>query len=306
MARILLTGAAGFVGRALLARPAAGCHTWMALDLGFPEAWMPGAHVTESVATDLSDPVFLRQVVARFRPEAVVHLAGWTGKGGSVENRAKLLAANVTSTWNVLDAVAAAHLVTAPRFVLASSALVYGDQPGPFREGMGTRPADEYAISKLLAEELVSAAMRRGAVRATILRPAVIYGPGQGGGMFVPSLVRSLVAGERFAMTAGEQTRDLLHVRDAADAFLATIEGGADGVFNVGTGEGVAMAVIGRTLAGMTGHPELLGIGDLAYRENEVWTYAVDASRLEIATGWKAQVRLTEGLQETLDKEKYP
>jgi len=306
MARILLTGAAGFVGRALLARPGASAHAWLALDLGFPAAWAPGTHVTESVATDLADPDLLRAAAARFRPDAVVHLAGWTGKGGSPENRAKLLAANVASTWNLLDALGAAGLETAPRFVLASSALVYGDQPGPFREGMATRPADEYAVTKLLAEELVSAAARRGAVRATLLRPAVIYGPGQAGGMFVPSLVRALVAGERFAMTAGEQTRDLLHVRDAADAFLAAVERDADGVFNAGTGEGVAMATIGRRLAEMAGRPELLGIGDLAYRDNEVWSYAVDASRLESATGWKARVRLDDGLQETLDKEKNP
>lgn len=306
MARILLTGAAGFVGRTLLARPASAGHEWMAMDLSFPSAWTPGAHVTESVITDLADAGPLRSFVARFRPEAVVHLAGWTGKGGSPENRARLMAANVASTWSLLDALHASGLEGPPRFVLASSALVYGDQPGPFHEGMATRPADEYAITKLLAEEVLGVAQRRGVVRGAILRPSVIYGPDQGGGMFVPSLVRSLVAGERFAMTPGDQTRDLLHVRDAADAILAVIERGVEGTFNVGTGEGVAMAEIGRRLAALAGRPELLGIGDLPYRENEVWSYAVDASRLEAATGWSARVLLEDGLRETLDKEIKP
>jgi len=308
MARILLTGAAGFVGRNLLGSEGAANHDWLALDLGFPAGWPGSAPLTESVRSDMSDVAALAEAMERFRPEVVVHLAGWTGKGGTPENRSKLLSANLASTWNLLDALER----TAPggdrpvQFVLASSALVYGVQKGPFLETLGTRPPDEYALTKWLAEEAVRAFGRKGVVLPSVLRPAVIYGPGQGGSMFVPSLAAALARGERFPMTGGAQKRDLVHVRDVAAAILAVVARRAAGVFNVGTGAGIPMIDVGRKLAALAGRPDLLGVGEIAYRDNEVWDYAVSAAALERATGWTPRTGLDEGLLETLDKEKNP
>jgi nucleoside-diphosphate-sugar epimerase len=305
MASILLTGAAGFVGRAVLA--ASGTeHRWTALDIGFPPNWSPGTAVTESAISDLSDPIALLSLVERVQPEAVVHLAGWTGKGSSVENRSRLLGANLVSTWNLLDAIASWKPERPVHFVLASSALVYGDQPGPFLESMSTRPSDEYAMTKWLAEEAVRAYGRRGLVLPTVVRPSVIYGPGQSGTMFVPSLARALASGSPFPMTAGEQKRDLLHVADAARAILSLVGSRAEGVYNIGTGIGVPMLDIGRKMARMAGRPDLLRPGEIPYRGNEVWDYAVDASRLTATTGWTPLSGLDDGLAETLEKEKNP
>lgn len=308
MTRVLLTGAAGFVGRNLLAEAAGAPHRWLAVDLAFSSAVADPSAEAERVVDDLSDPASIRGHLERFRPEVVVHLAGWTGKGGSAENRAALLSSNVASTWNLLDAIASSGIAAgAPvRFLLASSALVYGDQPGPFRETMETRAADEYAVTKLLAEEAVRAFARRGLVVPVVLRPAVIYGPGQRGSMFVPSLVDALLEGRRFPMTPGGQKRDLVHVRDVAHAILALVESRSEGAFNVGTGRGVAMADVGRILSKLAGRPDLLGIGDLPYRGNEVWDYAVDSAKLADATGWRARSALEDGLRETLETGRRP
>lgn len=308
MARILLTGAAGFVGRNLLSATGADDHEWIALDRGFPAPGNATEHVTESVVSDLSDPRVLGELLERLRPDAVIHLAGWTGKGDSAENRAILLQANLVSTWNLLDALEAARAAGAPtaRFVLASSALVYGTQPGPFQERMPAIPPDAYALTKWLAEEAVRAYARKEVVSPTILRPAVIYGPRQSGGMFVPSLARALANGERFPMTGGAQKRDLVHVKDVTRAILAVVAVGADGTFNVGSGVGVTMEEIGLKLARLAGRPDLLGVGDLPYRENEVWDYAVDATALRDATGWTPRVVLDDGLKETLEMETKP
>lgn len=305
MARILLTGAAGFVGRNLLSAHGARDHAWTALDRGFPAPGGAMEHVTESVVSDLSDPRILGELLGRIRPDAVIHLAGWTSKGGSPENRATLMQANLVSTWNLLDALEDARVAGAPRarFVLASSGLVYGTQPGPFHEGMPAIPPDAYALTKWLAEEAVRAYARKEVVSATILRPAVIYGPGQSGGMFVPSLAKALARSERFPMTGGAQKRDLVHVDDVARAILAVVAADVDGIFNVGSGQGVPMLEIGMLLSGFAGRPDLLGVGDLPYRDNEVWDYVVDARVLRDATGWTPEIALGDGLKETLEKE---
>lgn len=308
MARILLTGAAGFVGRNLLEEASTTDHHWTCIDIAFPESGAAGALKTENVACDLSDPDVIRMVVERAKPEVVVHLAGFTGKGGASGNRSALLAANVSSTWNLLDAIAASGTdgSVPVRFLLASSALVYGNREGPYLESMRPLATDEYAVSKLLAERTVELFATRGIVRPVVLRPAVIYGPGQKGGMFVPSLVESLLEGRRFPMTKGEQKRDLVHVRDVARAVLGLVASKEEGVFNVGTGRGVAMRDIGRILAECAGRPDLLGIGDLPYRDNESWRYSVDASKLSKATGWSAEIALEEGLRRTYETGRRP
>ena len=305
MSKFLLTGAAGFVGRALLAE-APPEHEWVAVDLGFPPGWNPGVVVTESVVSDLSDPGELRSLVERVQPDAVVHLAGWTGKGGTAQNRSKLLAANLVSTWNLVDAILCAGLKHPVQFLLASSALVYGNQPGPFQESFEARPLDEYAITKWLAEEVLRVGAKGGGVLPTVIRPAVIYGPGQTGSMFVPALARALAKGEPFPMTQGEQKRDLIHVRDVARAIQALLRVRAEGVFNVGTGMGIPLLEIGRNMVELAGRGKLLGVGEIPYRENEVWDYAVDASKLCQLVDWRPRIRLADGLKETLEKEMNP
>ena len=140
----------------------------------------------------------------------------------------------------------------------------------------------------------------------TVVRPAVIYGPGQGGAMFVPSPSRALAKGEPFSMTAGEQKRDLVHVRDVARAILSLLRARAGGVFNLGTGAGITMLEIGRKMAELAGRPDLLRVGEIPYRENEVWDYAVDSTRLAEATGWMPRIPLEDGLDETLERERKP
>ncbi|MCB9497339.1 MAG: NAD(P)-dependent oxidoreductase [Fibrobacteria bacterium] len=300
MTRVLLTGAAGFIGRNLLGAEGARAFDWIALDRAFPDGG-PGG-IVDRVVDPMEDPASLAEVVRRTRPDAVVHLAGWLGKGGTPENRTRLLQANLGSTWNLLDALALGGRREVP-FLLASSALVYGDREGPFREDMECRPVDEYGMSKFLAEEAVRCHGRRGVVAPCVLRPAVVYGPGQTGGMFVPALASALSRGERFPMTAGAQKRDLIHVRDLCDAILALVSQSRSGTFNVGTGNGVSMLEIGRILAAMAGRSDLLGVGEIPYRESEVWEYAVDSSALREQVGWRPRIELQDGLRETLDKE---
>jgi nucleoside-diphosphate-sugar epimerase len=302
MRTILLTGAGGFIGRHVL-RDAASRGSrdrWILTDLRAPQAWwgLPGR--TEFVAGDLADRGFCRDLSAKGDITHVIHLAGWLGKGGSDEDRDILLRANLLSTVNLLDALRERE---APHFLLPSTGLVYGDQQGPFHEAMPVLPRDDYAWSKHLAEQTLLTYARNGLARACIVRPAVIYGPGQRGEMFIPSLVRSLREGKRFAMTAGEQKRDLLCVEDLARALLLLCESNLEGKFNAGTGRGVLLKEIARIGAGLLGRPELLGLGDIPYRSQEVWDYALDPSRLQEATGWEPLVALEEGIRKTIEWE---
>lgn len=304
MARILLTGASGFIGRNLVEFDEGG-HHWMLVDNQPCNAPQHGRSKFENVQVDLRDGSAVKDLVEHRRPDVVIHLAGWTGKGRSHENRRQLLEANVATTWNILDALTeiGAHGGALAQFVLPSTALVYGSQPGPFRESMVPRPVEDYGLSKLMAEEVVRSYGARGVVTPVILRAAVLYGPGQQGSMFVPSLVKALATGTRYPMTAGLQKRDFLHVRDAVRGIFAVLRSGRDGEFQLGTGVGVSMREVAEILADAAGRRDLLGIGEIPYRDNESMEYVVDPRLLRELTTWRAEIPLEQGLRETLARE---
>lgn len=179
------------------------------------------------------------------------------------------------------------------RVVYLSSGETYGAQDAPFAEDaplLGTSP---YALAKIEGERAAADA----AAAVTVLRPAVVYGPGQRGGMFVPSIVAALLAGQRFAMTAGEQTRDLVHVDDVAGAIAAAIDG-PPGTYNVASGVEHTMRALAEQIAALVGGGAagLLDVGALPYRGNEQMRYLLDPARAARALGWRAAITLADGL----------
>jgi nucleoside-diphosphate-sugar epimerase len=308
---ILLTGAAGFVGRHLLeaARTRESEDLWLAVDHAEPpQGWgRPRRVVFKSV--DLGNLSQTQQLVAGANPHVIVHLAGSTAKSNSQETRDIQFRSNLHSTCNMLHALrtVADPVARPPHFIIPSTGLVYGNQQVPFTEDLPLLPTDGgYGLFKFLAEEALHTYARSGIVGECVLRPAIIYGPGQGGDMFIPSLISTLRQGRRFSMTAGAQTRDFVFVADMVQALLLAIDSELTGTFNIGTGAPVALREVGELVAKLMGCPDLLGLGEFPYREQEVWSYALDASRLR-AAGWTANTALDEGIRRTIEWErKYP
>lgn len=183
------------------------------------------------------------------------------------------------------------------RVVYLGSGESYGAQPPPFTEDTPLAGTSPYARAKIEGERAIAEAAAHAGAGATVLRPAVVYGPGQRGPMFVPSLVAALAAGERFAMTAGEQTRDLVHVDDVAAAIAAAVAG-PPGVYNVSTGVEHAMRDVAAMVAARVGGDAAarLDVGALPYRDGEQMRYVLDPSRAAAALGWRARVSLAAGL----------
>lgn len=301
---ILMTGAAGFIGRHILMEAARQGNTdrWILTDLKGPDSWWGLPVYTKFIAGDLCNATVVQSLFPTGAPDIVIHLAGWIGKASSPENREALLRSNLLSTFFLLDAIKAMGGKT-PLFMLPSTGLIYGDQQGPFKEDFSLAPPDDYSLSKLLAEQTLTTYARNGNVRSCIVRPAVIYGSGQKSEMFIPSLVKTLREGKRFAMTAGEQKRDMLYVGDLARAMLLLYDKELEGIYNIGTGHGLPMKEVGETAGQLFGAPDLVGLGDIPYRSQEVWDYRLDPSRLKVATGWEPEVGLEEGIRKTIEWE---
>lgn len=300
---VLVTGSSGFVGRNLLrvARHHYLDADWVCADALSPEppADCPRGTVVHRVRLD--DWSATQHLIADVQPTHVIHLAGALGKARTAENIEQLYRSNLVSTCHLLESLRSIRPsdAGAPRvhFMLISTGLVYGAQTCPYREWMPALPPDTYSLTKFLAEKAVRTFERLGVVDACILRPAILYGPDQKGDMFVPSLVAAVRESRRFAMTAGEQTRDFVHIDDMVTAVLLASQSRFIGTYNVGTGKPVSMRQVGELAAALVGRPDLLGLGEVPYRDREVWDYSLDPARLKGA-GWCPQSELHEGLRE--------
>jgi len=302
---ILLTGASGFIGTNLLkaASRAGSEDLWICADRIQSSPCQAGCHRPvrcEFRPVDLCDASAVEALLGSVSPDAVLHFAGATSKATDAENRSKLLALNLATTWNL-----AGSLPRPAYFMIPSTGMVYGDREEPFTESMEPDPVNEYSLSKLLAERTLRTYARLGRLRPCILRPSVLYGDRQKGDMFIPAICHALREGKRFPMTEGAQTRDFLHIDDFCQAVLLLLGGEAEGTFNVGYGQSVSLLEAARTASRLAGTGEL-GVGEVPYRENEIWKYGMDIGRLRKATGWSPHITLAEGMKRIIDRKEKP
>jgi nucleoside-diphosphate-sugar epimerase len=211
--RILITGASGFIGRALCADLLARGHEVSAL------VRRPGSQPrgSEAVAGDLRDGERLGEAVREARPECVVHLAA---EIASQRSAAKLREVNVAGTQRLLDACRALRgsVGESPRIVFAST-VVTGDAGGALLSEAEPLPVSTpYGRSKQEGERIVL----ESGLAAVVVRPSHVYGPG---GWYAEELVARLRQPGRFAVIGrGENMWDMVHVDDVVAALKLAVE----------------------------------------------------------------------------------
>jgi nucleoside-diphosphate-sugar epimerase len=311
--RVVVTGAAGFIGSHLTADLVAAGHDVVAVDLpariraagALPEGVVP-------LGLDLAgdDLAPLTAAVTARRAHAVLHLAGRPGVRTSFgPGRAASVRHNVTATRRLLAACRAAvgdRPGHQPAVVLASSSSVYGGARAdrPQREDDALRPVSPYARSKVRAERLVLAAGDAG-LPVLVLRYFSVYGSRQRPDMAFHRFVEAALDGRPLPVLGGlEQRRSFTHVADtvagtvAATAALVTGGVPSGTVLNLGhpvpasLGESVELlgAMLDRRPAVALRPP---AAGDVP----RTWA---DGGRAERLLGWTPTVGLAEGLAEQL------
>ena len=298
--RALVTGAGGFVGTHLC--KALHADGWQVCALGRRLA-ANLAGVTESRGVDIRDREALNAAIGDLHPNAVVHLAASRTRANDLEAYRAAFDTNVMGTLNVIEACDRLH--DEVTLVVLGSAEEYGTQTAPFAEDRREHPVTAYGAAKLSATHLVQSLVRGERLRAVVLRPSVVYGPGQHPDMFLPSLIRALTAGERFPMSAGEQTRDFLYITDLLSAIVRAmvVPAGLGHVINVSSGEPVKLRQVARLVAGLIGPDteRLLDIGARGYRDGEVMDYQVGNDVAKRLLAWRPSVPLQDGLRATVE-----
>ncbi|MCB9759826.1 MAG: NAD-dependent epimerase/dehydratase family protein [Alphaproteobacteria bacterium] len=304
--RVLLTGAAGFLGGACAAA---------LLDRGDEVIALvrdrdPRARLFRDglvarcveVRAELADA---ERLLAEYEPDAVLHLAAQTQVPVSNRSPLSTFESNVRGTWRLLEACRVA--ARPPRaVVVASSDKAYGEAPRPYAEDGPLVPTAPYDVSKACTDLIARSYATHFGLPVVVTRCGNLYGPGDlNERRLVPGVCRALAHGQAPELrSAGGMTREWLYIADAAAANLLLLDRLAEGApvaglgVNVGGGEVESVrGVVERLRAMVPGAPEARYAD--ADPPGEIAHQSLRSERIR-ALGWRPQVGLDAGLAASL------
>jgi UDP-glucose 4-epimerase len=286
--RVLVTGAAGFIGTALCQR------LW---DLG---ATVHGVsrrpqNRTEVLwwTTDLAEQGTADRVIGESQPDLIFHLASHVTGTRDLDAVMPTVRSNLLTTINVLTAACNAG---GPRVVLAATS----HEPSP--EDPDDVPCSPYAAAKTAAADYTRMFHALYGLSVVSVRVLMAYGPGQWDGTkLVPYVANCLLRGERPKLSSGNQEIDWIYVDDVVDAFLrAGRSDDAEGqTIDVGSGELVTARTVVNELVRLTGCEVQPIFGALPDRPMERRRVA-DTARTRRLIGWEPSTTLKTGLARTV------
>ena len=270
MAKILVTGGAGYIGSHtvhLLLKSGHDCIVVDNLAKGYRHN-VPDGRLRE---IPLADTDALAQLMNEERFDAVIHFAAFIAVGESTQVPETYFINNVSGSLSLFDAMIRANL---KRVVFSSTAAVYGTPAKmPITEDMPHQAESPYGESKVMVEKLLQWFGRYRGLRSVCLRYFNACGAEPDAGLgeehipethLIPLLLRAAagekaitVFGDDYPTKDGSNIRDYIHVMDLAAAHLAAVQylldGGASDQFNVGTGEGYTVFEVMRAVEAATG-----------------------------------------------------
>lgn len=297
--KILITGGSGFIGSHLVE------HYQGRADIVVLDSFRSGHRrnldglTCEVVEGSILDAGTVRRVMKGV--DLVFHLAALVSVPESMTAIRETVDINVHGLLHVLEAAREAGV---KKLCFASSAAVYGENPEqPKRETLCPDPRSPYAVTKLDGEYYCDLYAREGWLATAALRFFNVFGPRQDPASAyaaaVPIFVQKARAGQPITIFGdGGQTRDFIYVKDIAGALAFLAERPElHGVFNAGYGGTTTIRDLAEMIVTLTGSSskivhEAPRAGDIRYSQ-------ADVSRL-LATGWRPQFTLEEGLRQTL------
>lgn len=305
MRRILVTGAAGFIGSHLCERLLVQGDRVVGVD-NFNAYYDPAikrANIADSERhanfalreCDITNEADITALIHDVRADVVVHLAARAGVRPSLQDPNLYHRVNVIGTQHILDAC---REVRPSHLVIASSSSVYGGLTDvPFREGMDiSRPISPYAATKRMNELMGHVYHHVYGLNITLLRFFTVYGPRQRPDMAIAKFIGMIDRGEPIPMFGdGSTRRDYTYIDDILDGLLRAVDRPFPfEIFNLGESHTTSLRELVDLVSRVVGKPALIEEKPLQPGDVEV-TYA-DITKARDLLGYDPHTTMEEGL----------
>jgi GDP-4-dehydro-6-deoxy-D-mannose reductase len=305
--RALVTGIGGFAAghlvRCLLER---GMTVYGTYRPGRSPAASPSA--VGLLCADLADSDALATAVRQAEPDWVFHLAGVSSEPEARQQPERALSINLLGTLSLFTALLS--LRRRPRVLVVGSSAEYGrvrPEENPIREEHPLRPVSPYGVSKAAQGLLALQHHAEHGLEVLHTRTFNHTGPGQRDGFAASSFARQIAEAEAGLrppeIEVGNLTprRDLSDVRDVVRTYIALLGSGRAGeVYNVGSGQAVAMSAVLDSLIALSLAPVRVVPSPSRLRPVDVPLLVADTAKLRAATGWSPEISLEQTLGDLL------
>jgi nucleoside-diphosphate-sugar epimerase len=291
--RVLLTGASGFIGSHCVQPLIDRGYEVHAVSRSPRSANGSGATWHE---IDLLRPGSARALVDRVKPTHLLHLAWFVVPG-------KLVTAPENFDWVGASFELVRRFADAggTRLCVCGSGYEYDWAHGYCIEGLTPCVPDTvYGACKHALHEMVRTFSAGRELSAAWARVFFLYGPNEHPERLVSSVIRSLLLGEPARCSHGRQIRDYLHVQDVAEGLVAVLDSESRDAINVSSGQATTLREIASAIGRLTGRPELVQLGALPARANDV-PLVVGSNAKATALGWQPRYDLESGLLQTIE-----
>jgi UDP-glucose 4-epimerase len=298
--KALVTGHNGFIGRRL-------CQVlvtmgWRVVGLGRG----PGCSIESgfvSYELDILNRVDVANLIVEYSPKAIIHLAGGPVRVPGHRSFRDCFENNFQGSWNIIEA--ALRVSNLEKFVFLGSCEEYGSIAAPFDESARELPTTAYGLAKLSVTHCLQALARTHDFQSVILRPSVVYGPGQQGTMFLPTLISSLLNDQVFDMSNGDQTRDFIYIDDLVNAIALTMLASDIGgeIINISSCLPTPIGDLARVVASLIdcNAITLINFGAIGYKFGDSMNYYANNAKSRVLLGWTPEVTLTDGIGRTIE-----
>ncbi|MFH1221773.1 MAG: SDR family oxidoreductase [Candidatus Micrarchaeota archaeon] len=303
--KVLVTGGAGFIGSHIADALLAKGHEVRIIDdfsTGSEDNLRHSQGKIELIRGSITDRQLLEKAIEGV--DYVFHEAAQVSVVDSIKNPARTWEINVTGTNRLLNA-AVEYKVN--KVVLASSAAVYGNEPGlPKTENMKTKPTSNYGTSKSMNEIRAERCHSVDRLKAVCLRYFNVYGPRQAPNSeysgVISKFIKKMLCGERPTIYGdGKQTRDFIFVEDVVAANLLVMESKKinSGIYNIATGHEISLNDLVGTINEIL-DTKLEPIYE-PERPDDIRRSVADISKAKKDLGFKPKYKFKEGLKKTID-----
>ena len=306
-ARVLVTGADGFIGSHLVESLVAfGADVTALSQYNSFNYWgwleeLPCLDRVRVVTGDIRDPHFCDGIVKDI--DVVFHLAALIAIPYSYNAPDSYVDTNIGGTVNICQAAAANGV---KKVLHTSTSEVYGTaRYVPIDENHPLTPQSPYSASKIAADSMALSFYYAFGLPVTVVRPFNTYGPRQSARAVIPTIISQIASGKReIDMGDLTTTRDFTFVEDTCRGFLAAamMEGGSGEVFHLGTNSEISIGDLFAMIAGLMGSDARAVTREDRLRPpaSEVFRLRCENSRLKERAGFEPRVSLREGLSRTI------
>jgi len=295
--QLLVVGGAGFIGQHVVKKALTQGFNIMVLSKNDCKAIDKLDGVTY-LSSDISHKASLLTRLEGKVFDYVINLGGYVDHANYLNGGDKVYDVHFNGVRNLVDCIDKSKI---KGFVQIGSSDEYGNNPAPQSEIQREAPISPYSCAKVASTYFLQTLYKTENFPAVILRPFLVYGPGQGLERFIPQIIKGCINNQKFPTSKGEQLRDFCFIDDVIQAIFSSLDNdNVHGeVINIASGKPISIKKMVNTIVDMIGSGEPQ-FGQVAYRNGENMALYGDITKAKKLLDWKPGIGLEQGLAETI------